>query len=307
MVMYVNLLLLLPPLQQSPGSGKDGFKIMDNSLYNVNGYVRKFITTTTTTTITTTTTVVPTIVTTTTSTTILVATTTTTTIPTIITPSTTTTTTVSTVTSIPSSFNIIYIKPSSWGSNVNVYIYKKKGSVVSELSKWPGKRMTNEYGNTYTVNIPSEYKEALVIFNDGSKQAPGSGESGFAIKVEGLYEMTGFTGLYRKSGSEEDKNDEKPINGNKTVTIYFYTKWSSANIHYQKGTEKWTELPGVKMESYNNDYKKIIIEIGNTNTMNFVFNDGNNQWDNNHGNNYYIDSPGSYIIKNGKISTGEVE
>jgi len=192
--------------------------------------------------------------------------------------------------------NIYFQKPSSWGSSINAYIYSQKGSVVSELTKWPGEKMTLVNGNIYTVEVESEYDGANIIFNDGSKQAPGSGVAGFEVKMNGLYNINGFAETYEETNSSTTKTTN-------SVTIYYYSGWETAYIYYQIGSGKWTNNPGVPMSSYNNDYKKIVIDLGTESSMKFVFNNGNGQWDNNNGNNYSINSSGSYIVKNGNIST----
>ncbi len=99
--------------------------------------------------------------------------------------------------------------------------------------------------------------------------------------------------------------NKKPLSSTNTITLYYYTGWSTAYAHYKIGNGSWTEVPGVKMSSASKSgYKKITINLGSSNTLTACFNNGNGSWDSKEGNNYYFSSAGTYTVKNGSISTG---
>ncbi|ORX76532.1 glycoside hydrolase [Anaeromyces robustus] len=191
-------------------------------------------------------------------------------------------------------------------------LYNINGSVIKEIGQWPGTEMkklnnNNNNNNIYYIEFDKEYNGAYIIFNNGNKQIPSPGKPGFIIYNDGLYNMNGFSEKYNDGEGEENDLPSSPsTNNNNIVTIYYYTPWSKVNIHYQIGSERWTSTPGIMMSSYINGYKKIIIDLKNATTLTFVFNNNENIWDNNHGKNYYINTPGNYIVKDGKISSGSV-
>lgn len=81
---------------------------------------------------------------------------------------------------------IYFTKPSSWGSNINVYVYdEKSGSSVQTIQAWPGKAMTDLGDGEYFFELPDSWKSAntQVIFNDGSNQAPGSQQPGLSYTL----------------------------------------------------------------------------------------------------------------------------
>jgi alpha-amylase len=183
---------------------------------------------------------------------------------------------------------IYFEKPSSWGDSINAYVYDESGSSLKEIASWPGKVMENEGDGLYSYTFEEEYDVPFIIFNDGSNQTPNSGEQGFAVINGGTYNINGLI----ESGSNE-------------VTVYYYTSWSPANIHYQIGSGDWTSVPGIPMSSSDvNGYKVITIDLGEASTLTACFNNGSGSWDNNNGNNYYFGEPGTYSLKEGTISNG---
>lgn len=90
-----------------------------------------------------------------------------------------------------------------------------------------------------------------------------------------------------------------PENSN-SITLY-YKGYSNPYIHYQTGTENWTEVPGYAMapaSDISGFTHKVIIDLGSTSYANICFNDGNNHWDNNNEQNYRVYS-GTYTYQNG--------
>lgn len=183
---------------------------------------------------------------------------------------------------------IYFEKPSSWGDSINAYVYDESGSSLKEIASWPGKVMENEGDGLYSYTFEEEYDVPFIIFNDGSNQTPNSGEQGFIVINGGTYNINGLI----ESGSNE-------------VTVYYYTSWSPANIHYQIGNGNWSNAPGIPMSSSDvNGYKVITIDLGEASTLTACFNNGSGSWDNNNGNNYYFGEPGTYSLKAGTISNG---
>jgi alpha-amylase len=95
-----------------------------------------------------------------------------------------------------------------------------------------------------------------------------------------------------------------PPTGN-SITLYYYTAWTSPRAHYQIGTGAWTTVPGVVMSNSTvTGYKVITINLGTATTLTACFNNGSGSWDNNGGGNYYFGSPGTYAVRNGVITSG---
>ena len=75
---------------------------------------------------------------------------------------------------------VTFKKPSSWGNNVNAYVYENGGG--GENAAWPGQKMTDNGDGTYSYTVPSDVKSPVIIFNDGKNQYPAQGQSGLAIE-----------------------------------------------------------------------------------------------------------------------------
>eukprot|EP01100_Stratorugosa_tubuloviscum_P003102 TRINITY_DN1732_c1_g1_i1.p1 TRINITY_DN1732_c1_g1~~TRINITY_DN1732_c1_g1_i1.p1 ORF type:complete len:881 (-),score=384.24 TRINITY_DN1732_c1_g1_i1:102-2744(-) len=98
----------------------------------------------------------------------------------------------------------------------------------------------------------------------------------------------------------EDDNESGPG----IINIYYYTTWSKPYIHYDDGYG-WTNVPGLLMSPSENSYYPLPnwhVKAIISNSLTFVFNDGNGNWDNNRGNNYHVSSPGVYSVQNGVLS-----
>ncbi len=95
----------------------------------------------------------------------------------------------------------------------------------------------------------------------------------------------------------------EPTSGNVTTVYYQNNSWSNANIHYRVDNGSWTSVPGVKMAaSDRTGYTwKYTIPLRKQNGVTVCFNDGNNNWDSNNGNNYHL-GLGQYGIKNGNVT-----
>ncbi|MBQ3601177.1 MAG: hypothetical protein II992_08280 [Lachnospiraceae bacterium] len=88
-----------------------------------------------------------------------------------------------------------------------------------------------------------------------------------------------------------------------TLTLYYNTEWTNAYVHYKVGNGNWTAVPGVAMESTNEQagykYKKVI-DLGTATTATVCFNNGSGSWDSKNGTNYTI-AAGSYGVKDGNV------
>ena len=90
------------------------------------------------------------------------------------------------------------------------------------------------------------------------------------------------------------------------TTVYYPTDKFGANstyIHYRVGTGTWTTAPGVNMEEACDGYLSFTIENPDQEAVEFVFNNGSGNWDNNGGQNYKANGD-SILVENGKITEG---
>ena len=89
------------------------------------------------------------------------------------------------------------------------------------------------------------------------------------------------------------------------TTVYYPASNFGANstyLHYRIGTGTWTTVPGVKMEAACDGYVKYTIEGTEGGQVEFVFNNGSGQWDNN-GNKNYTASGANVVVENGTIGS----
>ncbi|QDZ24810.1 hypothetical protein A3770_14p73280 [Chloropicon primus] len=79
------------------------------------------------------------------------------------------------------------------------------------------------------------------------------------------------------------------------------TSWEPAFIHFNSPEQSgWTDSPGMKMKTGELPNHKIFSITASN--LEFVLNDGEYEWDKpSFDANYFIGSPGSYILKNGKL------
>lgn len=75
---------------------------------------------------------------------------------------------------------VTFKKPSSWSNTINAYVYENGGA--EKNAAWPGEKMTDNGDGTYSYTVPSKIKNAVIIFNDGKKQYPGSNKPGMAVE-----------------------------------------------------------------------------------------------------------------------------
>ncbi|WP_455716660.1 carbohydrate binding domain-containing protein [Anaerosporobacter sp.] len=186
---------------------------------------------------------------------------------------------------------IYFEKPPSWSDSIYAYIYDESGTTVKEVKAWPGTAMTKESSGLYSLTYTEDYSVPLVIFNDTVNQSPGAKLQGFAVEDNATYDING-------------KKEE--VVGTNSITVFYKTSWSTANIHYQIGTGSWTTSPGVAMsDSTISGYKTATIALGTSTSLTACFNNGSGTWDNNSTKNYTFSSPGTYTVSGGTITSGE--
>lgn len=185
----------------------------------------------------------------------------------------------------------VYYK-TSW-STTNIHY--KIGSGTWTTS--PGVAMSNSKVDGYkSITIDLGTSTSLTAcFNNGNNTWDNNSTKNYTFSAPGTYTV---------SDGNVTSGEPNVIKTN-TITVYYYTSWSSSNIHYKIGSGSWTNVPGVLMStSSTSGYKVITIDLGTETTLTCCFNNGNNSWDNNSGNNYYLESTGTYTIKNGTITKG---
>lgn len=170
--------------------------------------------------------------------------------------------------SISAGGQIGFTRPTSWGSDVYVYIYDNSNTTNAQ---WPGEKMTNS-GNIYTYTLTQEWNNALVIFNDGgSNQYPAMMEPGVDLESGKTYSADGTV-------TDGVAAAEEPSGDGITVTFTKPESWSdSVNIYvYQNGGgEKLSEWPGdVMTNNSDGTYSYTIISDEITDPR-IVFNDEN--------------------------------
>ncbi|WP_455792796.1 starch-binding protein [Clostridium butyricum] len=97
----------------------------------------------------------------------------------------------------------VYVqKPDSW-SGLNAYVYNKDGSTTNEVKAWPGVPMTKESDGLYSYSLPTGFRDAKIILNDGKHQDPGVGQDGYSLK-------NGSKMLYENGVWSEYVESDKP-------------------------------------------------------------------------------------------------
>jgi len=103
-----------------------------------------------------------------------------------------------------------------------------------------------------------------------------------------------------EEGPLDEEEGDVGSAGTGTISILYETSWSPAYIHFVCPNGSWTEAPGMPMREGEMAHNKIFSITAPS--IEFVLNDGGEQWDKpTYDANYFIGSPGSYIINQGKI------
>lgn len=120
----------------------------------------------------------------------------------------------------------------------------------------------------------------------------------------GTYTITAIFSTFTGARYEKQITYTAEAVNKNTVTIYYSTGWSKANIHYSVGNGGWTGVPGVAMTktSERAGYThKFVIDLGSASYATICFNDGNGSWDSRNGQNYKVYAR-VYGVKNGQVS-----
>lgn len=83
-----------------------------------------------------------------------------------------------------------FMSNKNWSKDVYAYIYTlDDDGNKTEVSAWPGEKMTNTTGFAYEYAFKSEFKKAYVIFNDGTEanKRPLKGDDGYEIDITKNY------------------------------------------------------------------------------------------------------------------------
>ncbi|MEV4249306.1 carbohydrate binding domain-containing protein [Streptosporangium canum] len=89
-----------------------------------------------------------------------------------------------------------------------------------------------------------------------------------------------------------------------SVTVYYATGWTGANIHYQPTGGTWTPVPGVAMdETACAGWKKKTVDLGTATGLKAAFNNGAGTWDNNGGRDYTVGT-GTVKVSGGQVTAG---
>ena len=76
---------------------------------------------------------------------------------------------------IDGSYDVYIKKPDGWGDKINCYAYVDE---KTNNGKWPGVEMKYLGEGVYAYNLPDDFKNASIIFNDGASQYPAAQQAG---------------------------------------------------------------------------------------------------------------------------------
>lgn len=135
----------------------------------------------------------------------------------------------------------VYYKNTNNWSKVNAYYWSDSNKT---MMAWPGKAMTNEGNNVYSIDVPAGAQ--YIIFNDGSSQTDDLTLQG----VNKIYE----NGTWTNYTVEEETTTPSTGTGSGTETVagnIFYQNtgnWSKVYAYYWSDSNKqMTSWPGVQM------------------------------------------------------------
>jgi len=151
---------------------------------------------------------------------------------------------------------ITFLKPDSWGADVNMYYWDAEPAPGVE---WPGVPMENLVDNWYRLQLPTNVSSANIIFNDGQ----GNQTSDLFREGDGCY----------RDGAWQDTCDV-PLPGIK-VSFLKPADWADTiNIYYwEADPAPGIDWPGVPMTHLGNDIYEYQFPA-NVNSANIIFNDG---------------------------------
>lgn len=142
---------------------------------------------------------------------------------------------------------------------------------------------------------------AQVYFNDTQGNWDSNNGSNYHIASPGVWTI--------EDGSVRN---ELPVKEEiRQITVYYKTENEETEMLYGLFGKEYSEdgsWSGKSMaDSAYEGYKEITVNIQKAESVQVCFNDKNNNWDNNGGNNYTLEGEGSYVIKGGKVFEGNPE
>jgi len=147
----------------------------------------------------------------------------------------------------------------------------------------------------YRNGVPVNVSTTLSVTDTGLKP-----ETSYTYQVRSLDNQGNGSDL---SGAVVATTGEVTV---ETATIYYKRGFTTPHIHYRQSDGTWTNVPGVAMQE-SSDFPgysvSMEIELGASNQLEAVFNDGGSMWDNNSDNNY-IFGPGPSTLDAGVITPG---
>ncbi len=182
-------------------------------------------------------------------------------------------------------------------TNSSEYVHYKIGN--GSWTTAPGVAMSNASVSGYkTITIDLGTETTLkACFNNGNGSWDNNGGSDYTFSYATSDTFTIADGKVTAAAPGAQAST--------TVTIYYQTGWTNANIHYQLGNGSWTQVPGVAMSNSSvSGYKTITIDLGTQSGMTFCFNNGNGTWDSRNGGNYTVTSAGTYTVSGNAVRSG---
>ncbi len=169
------------------------------------------------------------------------------------------------------------------------------GTINLDLADGATTQLTATVAPAAAANKPVKWtssNEKIAVVKNGVVQGVGKGTATITASVGGKSD----TVTVNVTGEAPVVHD---------TTVYYPAATYGANstyLHYRIGTGTWTTAPGVKMEAACDGYVKYTIEGTEGGQIEFVFNNGNGQWDNN-GNKNYTASGANAVVENGTVGS----
>ncbi len=163
---------------------------------------------------------------------------------------------------------IYFVKPTGWGSDINIYAYDESGtSTVEYTGKWPGTAMKlSDNGYYYSYTLPSTAKSANIIFNDGKNQYPAQQQTGLTFATGNAYTYVNGTWTKVAVDTPDPKPDPEPTKEKLELTTDAKDNTVSTGSDV-KLTSTVNDLANVKYFMYTytkNDGKEVIIKSYST-------------------------------------------
>ena len=169
------------------------------------------------------------------------------------------------------------------------------GTINLDLANGATTQLTATVAPTSAANKPVKWtssNEKVAVVKNGVVQGLAKGTATITASVGG-----------KSDSVTVNVTGEAPVVHD--TTIYYPASNFGANstyLHYRIGTGTWTTAPGVKMEAACDGYVKYTIEGTEGGQVEFVFNNGAGNWDNN-GKKNYTASGANVVVENGTVGS----